>query len=158
MLLNDVRYALRLLGRAPLFTLTVLCTVALAIGANIAIFSVVNAVMLRPLPFRDSGRLVQIAEKNDRLNLPSFGASVLNFLQQIVGEGMRIVLAGIAIGVACGLALGRVLSGLVYGVRIYDPLIFTSVVIMLTAVAFAACSIPATRAAKVQPIIALRYE
>ena len=80
MLLNDVRYALRLLRRSPLFTLTVLCTVALAIGANTAIFSVVNAVMLRPLPFRDPGRLVQIAEKNDRLNLSSFGASVLNFL------------------------------------------------------------------------------
>ena len=80
MLLNDVRYALRLLRRSPLFTLTVLFTVALAIGANTAIFSVVNAVMLRPLPFRDPGRLVQIAEKNDRLNLPSFGASVLNFL------------------------------------------------------------------------------
>src|SRR5437588_920440 len=80
MLLNDMRYALRLLRRSPLFTFTVLCTVALAIGANTAIFSVVNAVMLRPLPFRDPGRLVQIAEKNDRLNLPSFGASVLNFL------------------------------------------------------------------------------
>lgn len=80
MLLNDIRYAVRLLRRSPWFTLTVLFTVALAIGANTAIFSVVNAVLLRPLPFRDPGHLVQIAEKNDRLNLPSFGASVLNFL------------------------------------------------------------------------------
>jgi putative ABC transport system permease protein len=72
MLLNDVRYALRLLRRSPLLTLTVFCTVALAIGANTAIFSVVNADMLRPLPFRDPGRPLQIAEKNDRLNLPSF--------------------------------------------------------------------------------------
>src|SRR5689334_1614244 len=80
MLLNDVRYAVRLLRGSPLFTLTVLFTVALAVGANTAIFSVVNAVLLRPLPFRDPGHLVQIAEKNDRLNLPSFGSSVLNFL------------------------------------------------------------------------------
>jgi len=88
----------------------------------------------------------------------ALGATPTDVLHQIVGEGMRIVLVGIAIGVACGLALGRVLSGLVYGVRVYDPLIFASVVIILGAVAFAACSIPATRAARVQPMIALRYE
>ena len=64
----------------PVFTAAVVLTIALAIGANTAIFSVVNAVILRPLPFRAPNRIVQIAEKNDKLNLPSFGASVLNFL------------------------------------------------------------------------------
>jgi len=64
----------------PLFTATVALTVALAIGATTTIFSVVNAVILHPLPFRDPGTVVQVAEKNDKLNLPSFGASVLNFL------------------------------------------------------------------------------
>jgi putative ABC transport system permease protein len=78
--MNDVSYTLRMMRRGPLFTATVVLTIALAIGANIAIFSVVNAVMLRPAPFNDPGRLVQIAEKNDKLNLPTFSSSVLNFL------------------------------------------------------------------------------
>src|SRR6058998_1317010 len=80
MLLTDFRYALRMIRKTPLFTAVVVFTVALAIAANTAIFSFVNAVLLRPLPFREPGRLVQVAEKNDRLNLPNFGASVLNFV------------------------------------------------------------------------------
>jgi putative ABC transport system permease protein len=77
---TDIAYALRMMRRTPLFTAAVVLTVTLAIAANTTIFSVVNAVMLRPLPFRDPNRLVQVAEKNDKLNLPSFGSSVLNFL------------------------------------------------------------------------------
>src|SRR5262245_2855122 len=79
-MLNDLRYAFRVMGRNPLFTATVVLTVALAIAANTSIFSVVNAVMIRPLPYREPGRLVQIAERNDKLNLPTFSVSVLNFL------------------------------------------------------------------------------
>ena len=66
--------------RAPMFTVAVVITVALAIAANTAVFSIVNAEMIRPLPFHEPGRLVQVAEKNDKLNLPSFGASVLNLV------------------------------------------------------------------------------
>ena len=78
--MNDFKYALRMMRRSSLFTLTVALTMALAIGANITMFSVVNAVILRPLPFRGADRIVQVAEKNDKLHLPSFGSSVLNFL------------------------------------------------------------------------------
>ena len=78
--MNDVHYALRIMRKSPLFTCTVVLTVALAIGANITMFSVVNAVLLRPLPFSQPERVVQVAEKNDKLHLASFGSSVLNFL------------------------------------------------------------------------------
>lgn len=79
-LIQDIRYAGRKMLRAPLFSIAVVLTVALAIAANASIFSFVNAELLQPMPFRDPARLLQISEKNDRLNLPSFGASVLNFL------------------------------------------------------------------------------
>ncbi|HZR23988.1 MAG TPA: ABC transporter permease [Vicinamibacterales bacterium] len=79
-LLNDIRYAFRMMRKAPLFASSVILTVALGIGATTAIFTVVNAVILRPLPFKDPDRLIQVAEKNDKLHLPNFTASVLNYL------------------------------------------------------------------------------
>jgi len=79
-LTQDIHYAVRKIKRAPGFSAAVILTVALAIAANASIFSFVNAELLRPIPFRQPERILQIAEKNDRLNLPSFGASVLNFL------------------------------------------------------------------------------
>ena len=63
-----------------MFTATVVLTAKLAVAANTTIFRVVNAVILRPLPFGEPDRIVQIAEKNDKLNLPTFASSVLNFL------------------------------------------------------------------------------
>jgi putative ABC transport system permease protein len=80
MLLNDLRYTARMLRKSPLFTLAIVLTVALGIGANTAIFSFVNAVILRPLPFDQPNRLVWVAERNDKLRMPTFAASVLNYL------------------------------------------------------------------------------
>lgn len=79
-LTQDIRYAARKMMRAPLFSIAMVLTVALAIAANTSIFSFVNAELIRPMPFHDPARIMQIAEKNDRLNLPSFGSSVLNFV------------------------------------------------------------------------------
>lgn len=78
--MNDILYGLRIMRKSPLFTSTVVMTLALAIGANITVFSVINAVLLRPLPFSNPDRLVQVAEKNDKLHITSFGSSVLNFV------------------------------------------------------------------------------
>jgi putative ABC transport system permease protein len=63
---QDLRYAMRSLGRSPGFVFTAVCTLALGIGANTAIFSVISGVLLRPLPFADSGRLVQVNEFDPR--------------------------------------------------------------------------------------------
>jgi putative ABC transport system permease protein len=79
-LVQDLRYAVRKMMRTPVFSAAVTLTVALAIAANTSIFSFVNAELLRPMPFEQPDRIVQIAEKNDRLNWPGFAASVLNFL------------------------------------------------------------------------------
>ncbi|HEY6971628.1 MAG TPA: ABC transporter permease [Candidatus Angelobacter sp.] len=80
MLLNDLRYAARTMRRTPVFATAVILTIALAIGANTAVFSVVNTVLIRPLPFAKPERLIQVGEKNDKLKLTNFGASVLNFI------------------------------------------------------------------------------
>jgi len=77
---QDVAYSLRLMRKAPLFTAAVVLTIGLAIAATATIFSVVNAQMLRPLPFKDPDRLLLVFERNDKLNAPLYNVSVLNFL------------------------------------------------------------------------------
>jgi len=61
-LLQDVRFALRSVTRAPTFTVAVVLTIAIGVGATTGIFTVVNAVLLRPLPFADSDRVVRLCE------------------------------------------------------------------------------------------------
>src|SRR4051812_36731503 len=69
------RHVLRRLGRSPIFTATSVLTLAIGIGANTSIFSVVNGVLLKPLPYRDADRLVGVWHKAPGLNLPQLNAS-----------------------------------------------------------------------------------
>ncbi len=80
MLYYDIRHALRMLRKMPAFTAAAISTIALGIAANAAVLSVVSAALLRAVPFPEPDRLIQVAERNDKLNLPYFSASALNYL------------------------------------------------------------------------------
>src|SRR5262245_41845744 len=77
-MLTDLRHALRALVRTPAFTLTAVVTLALGIGANTAMFSVVNAVLLRPLPFADPDRLMFLFSQNSQRNAGQMRVSALD--------------------------------------------------------------------------------
>ena len=79
-LLQDARYALRLSRRFPAFTAIVLLTLGISIGANTAIFSVVNATLLRPLPYADDARLAVLFSQNPDKSIPRFSVSYADFL------------------------------------------------------------------------------
>lgn len=80
MLLNDLRFGLRSLRKRPGFTLVAVITLALGIGATTAIFSVVNGLLVRPLPYRDDQRLVMLGQSNSKLGVAREGVSPANFL------------------------------------------------------------------------------
>jgi putative ABC transport system permease protein len=88
----------------------------------------------------------------------ALGARLGDVLRMVVYEGMKPTVLGIAIGVIVALGLGRFISRLIYQVTPGDPLTFLAVATLLTTVALLACVIPAYRASKVDPMVALRYE
>ena len=79
-------------------------------------------------------------------------------LRLVVGSGARLALFGIGAGTAVALALTRMMTDLLYGVRPADPVTFAVVTIVLASTSILACYIPARRAMRVDPIVALRYE
>jgi putative ABC transport system permease protein len=88
----------------------------------------------------------------------ALGARLGDVLRMVVFEGMKPTLLGVAIGAGGALALGRLLSGLIYGVKPADPLTFVAVAFLLTLIALVSSMIPAYRATKVDPMVALHYE
>jgi len=88
----------------------------------------------------------------------ALGANQRNILALVVKKGMGLTLLGVAIGIAVSFALTRLMSSLLFGVKASDPLTFVTVPLLLALVALLACWIPARRAAKVDPMVALRYE
>jgi ABC-type antimicrobial peptide transport system permease subunit len=88
----------------------------------------------------------------------AMGAEPRQVLRMVLCEGLKLVLTGLSLGVAAALMLMRLLEGLVYGVSMRDPLIFIIVNLVMLFVAMLACYFPARRAARVDPLVALRYE
>ena len=88
----------------------------------------------------------------------ALGAQVDDVLRMVVGQGLKLALIGIAIGVTGALLLTRVLSSYLYGITPRDPMTFVAVSLLLAGVALVACYLPARRATKVDPMVALRCE
>ena len=88
----------------------------------------------------------------------ALGAQPRDVLRLVIAHGVKLAFIGVALGICGSLALARLISSLLFGIRATDPATFVAVVVLLTGVAIAACYIPARRAMKVDPMVALRYE
>jgi ABC-type antimicrobial peptide transport system permease subunit len=88
----------------------------------------------------------------------ALGAQSADVVGMVLKQGAKLAFVGVCIGVVAALALARLMASLLFGVTAHDPLTFSAVAGLLIAIALLACYLPARRAMKVDPMVALRYE
>jgi len=119
-------------------------TVVAVLLAALGIYAVITQVM---------------AQRTHELGIRmALGAQRLDVLALVLRQGMGLTVAGMAIGLAGAFALTRLLEGMLFGVRPTDPLTYVVIIMLLGAVALLACWVPARRAARIDPMVALRTE
>jgi putative ABC transport system permease protein len=100
-----------------------------------------------------------VAERTNELGIRlALGASPRDVLRLMLKHGLQLATIGLGIGLAGAFGLTRVMKGFLFGISATDPLTFASIALLLLAVASLACYLPARRATKVDPLVALRYE
>ena len=109
-----------------------------------------------PLIFQDFRHALRVLRRNP--GFTTVAVATLALATMILSQGLRTVLTGVVIGIAGALALTRTLESLLFDITSTDPLTFAAAIVVLVAAALLACYIPARRAAKVDPMVALRYE
>jgi hypothetical protein len=186
-MLHDLHYAVRLLVKSPSFTAVALATLAVGSAATAAIFSVVNGLLLRPLPYPEPGRLVMLWQDQrarggpeDEWLAPAHffdwrgrsrsletsavfrGASPAltgqGEQEQLRVEAAWIAATGVGLGALAAFGAARVIRTLLFGVSASDASTFAMTAALLGAIALVAGYLPARRAVRVDPVRALRTE